>query len=58
MGVWEQVVNQTKRASRDHSALAEIYSSHIVQRCSTVNDDLQRMYKKVTLSILSYPNMI
>jgi SLIT-ROBO Rho GTPase activating protein len=47
MGVWDQLVSQTKRASRDHAALSEIYASHIVQRCNNINDDLQRMYKKV-----------
>jgi len=52
MGVWEQLVAETKRSSRDHSALAEICASHIVQRCTNINDDLQRMYKKVNKHLL------
>ena len=47
MQVWEQLVNQTKRASKDHAALADIYGTHISQRCNNITEDLQRMYKKV-----------
>ncbi len=47
MQLWEQLVSQTKKSSKDHAALAEIYTTHITQRCSNVNEDLQRMYKKV-----------
>ena len=46
MQVWEQLVSQTKKASRDHAALADIYTTHITSRCSNINDDLQRMYRK------------
>merc|ERR1711976_48971 len=46
MQVWEQLVNQTKKASKDHAALADIYTTHITSRCSNINEDLQRMYKK------------
>ena len=47
MQVWDHLVNQTKKASKDHAALAEIYSTHVSQRCTGINEDLQRMYKKV-----------
>jgi SLIT-ROBO Rho GTPase activating protein len=46
MQVWEQLVSQTKKSSRDHAALAEIYTTHINQRCSNINEDLQRVYRK------------
>ncbi len=49
MQVWEQLVNQTKRSSRDHAALAEIYSTHISQRCTNITEDIQRMHKKVCI---------
>ena len=48
MQVWEQLVNQTKKASKDHAALADIYGTHISQRCHNITEDLQRMYKKVS----------
>ena len=48
MQVWEQLVNQTKKASKDHAALADIYGTHISQRCNNITEDLQRMYKKVS----------
>ena len=40
-------MSQTKKKSKDHAALAEIYSTHITQRCTNINEDLQRMYRKV-----------
>ena len=46
--VWNQLVTQTKKKSKDHAALAEIYSTHITQRCTNINEDLHRMYRKVS----------
>ena len=45
--LWEQLVTHTKKSSRDHAALSDIYTCHIVQRCNQINEDLQRIYKKV-----------
>ena len=45
--LWEQLVSHTKKSSRDHAALSDIYTCHIVQRCNQINEDLQRIYKKV-----------
>ena len=45
--LWEQLVNHTKKSSRDHAALSDIYTCHIVQRCNQLNEDLQRIYRKV-----------
>jgi SLIT-ROBO Rho GTPase activating protein len=45
--LWEQMVNHIKKSSRDHAALSDIYTCHIVQRCNQINEDLQRIYKKV-----------
>ena len=44
--LWEQLVSHTKKSSRDHAALSDIYTCHIVQRCNQINEDLQRIYKK------------
>lgn len=43
---WQQLVNQTKSLSKDHAALSEIYSTHLVARLQTVIEDVQRIYKK------------
>lgn len=43
---WQQLVNQTKSLSKDHAALSEIYSTHLVSRLQTVVEDVQRIYKK------------
>lgn len=44
---WQQLVTQTRNLSRDHSALAEVYSTHLVARLSQVMEDVQRIYKRV-----------
>ncbi|EAT45405.1 AAEL003292-PA, partial [Aedes aegypti] len=49
---WQQLVNQTKSLSKDHAALSEIYSVHLVARLQSVWDDVQRIYRKV-----SYPKL-
>ena len=45
--VWKQLVAETKKAGRDHAAIAEIYNNNITLRCSNIHDDITRMYKKV-----------
>ena len=52
--LWEQLVSHTKKSSRDHAALSDIYTCHIVQRCNQINEDLQRIYKKVFKWFYSY----
>ncbi|XP_063708232.1 SLIT-ROBO Rho GTPase-activating protein 1-like isoform X2 [Culicoides brevitarsis] len=43
---WQQLVNQTKSLSKDHAALSEIYSTHLVARLQTVCEDVQRIYRR------------
>ncbi|XP_030756158.1 SLIT-ROBO Rho GTPase-activating protein 1-like isoform X3 [Sitophilus oryzae] len=43
---WQQLVSQTKNLSRDHVALSEVYSTHLVSRLSQVMEDVQRIYKR------------
>ncbi|XP_033218057.1 SLIT-ROBO Rho GTPase-activating protein 1-like isoform X2 [Belonocnema kinseyi] len=43
---WQQLVNETKSLSRDHAALSEVYSSHLVGRLNQVMEDIQRIYKR------------
>lgn len=44
---WQQLVTQTRNLSRDHGALSEVYSTHLVNRLSQVMEDVQRIYKRV-----------
>jgi len=45
-GIWRQLVVETKKAGRDHAAIAEIYNNNITTRCSDIHEDITRMYKK------------
>ena len=50
--LWEELLAQTRRTSRDHSALSEVYGGHITQRCNQVNEDLQRVFRRVSCGVL------
>nr|CAD7588998.1 unnamed protein product [Timema genevievae] len=43
---WQQLVTQTKNLSRDHAALSEVYSTHLVGRLAQVMEDVQRIYRR------------
>ncbi|XP_023705851.2 SLIT-ROBO Rho GTPase-activating protein 1 isoform X2 [Cryptotermes secundus] len=43
---WQQLVTQTKNLSKDHAALSEVYSTHIVSRLAEVMEDVQRIYRR------------
>ncbi|XP_046661965.1 SLIT-ROBO Rho GTPase-activating protein 1-like isoform X3 [Homalodisca vitripennis] len=43
---WQQLVTQTKNLSKDHAALSEVYSTHLVSRLSQVIEDVQRIYRR------------
>lgn len=47
---WQQLVLQTKNLSKDHGALGELYSTHLVSRLSQVAEDVQRIYKRVSVT--------
>jgi len=44
--IWKQLLNETRKAGRDHGALAEIYNTAITSRCTQLNEDINRIYKK------------
>ncbi|XP_040563935.1 SLIT-ROBO Rho GTPase-activating protein 1 isoform X2 [Lepeophtheirus salmonis] len=44
--LWEVLIQQTKRNSKDHASLSEIYANHVATRCQEINEDLQRIYRK------------
>ncbi|XP_076289295.1 SLIT-ROBO Rho GTPase-activating protein 1 isoform X2 [Lasioglossum baleicum] len=43
---WQQLIKETKSLSRDHAALSEVYSTHLVGRLNQVMEDVQRIYKR------------
>ncbi|XP_046426363.1 SLIT-ROBO Rho GTPase-activating protein 1-like isoform X1 [Neodiprion virginianus] len=43
---WQQLVNETKSLSRDHAALSEVYSTHLVGRLNQVMEDVQRINRR------------
>lgn len=43
---WQQLVAQTRNLSRDHVALSEVYSTHLVSRLGQVMEDVQRIYRR------------
>uniref|UniRef100_A0A0A9YLU2 SLIT-ROBO Rho GTPase-activating protein 1 n=1 Tax=Lygus hesperus TaxID=30085 RepID=A0A0A9YLU2_LYGHE len=43
---WQHLVEQTRTLSKDHAALSEIYSVHLVSKLSQVIEDIQRIYKR------------
>ncbi|XP_039277865.1 SLIT-ROBO Rho GTPase-activating protein 1 isoform X2 [Nilaparvata lugens] len=43
---WQQLVTQTRNLSKDHAALSEVYSTHLVSRLAQVIEDVQRIYRR------------
>ncbi|XP_023661294.1 SLIT-ROBO Rho GTPase-activating protein 3-like [Paramormyrops kingsleyae] len=43
---WFLVLNQTRRESRDHATLSDIYSNNVTVRLSQVSEDVIRLFKK------------
>lgn len=55
---YQQLVTQTKTLSKDHAALSEVYSTHLVSRLQQVVEDVQRIYKRVSkLCVLELPQI-
>ena len=44
---WQHLISETKKQSKEHAILADIYNTHVTTRLSYVGDDLQRIYKQV-----------
>nr|XP_011416165.2 SLIT-ROBO Rho GTPase-activating protein 1 isoform X6 [Crassostrea gigas] len=42
---WQQVLDITKKESRDHQTLSEIYGNQMVQRFNSIMDNSQRIHK-------------
>jgi hypothetical protein len=47
---WQQVLDITKKESRDHQTLSEIYGNQMVQRFNSIIDNSQRIHRSVSHS--------
>ncbi|XP_049589113.1 SLIT-ROBO Rho GTPase-activating protein 3 isoform X2 [Syngnathus scovelli] len=43
---WYLVLNQTRRESRDHATLSDIYINNVIQRLAQISEDVIRLFKK------------
>uniref|UniRef100_A0A8D3C4J7 SLIT-ROBO Rho GTPase activating protein 3 n=1 Tax=Scophthalmus maximus TaxID=52904 RepID=A0A8D3C4J7_SCOMX len=43
---WYLVLNQTRRESRDHATLSEIYTNNVIVRLAQICEDVIRLFKK------------
>uniref|UniRef100_A0A8C6YHX9 Rho GTPase activating protein 4 n=1 Tax=Naja naja TaxID=35670 RepID=A0A8C6YHX9_NAJNA len=48
LNCWYTILNQTRQASRDHGALSEIYTGHLVLRLVHISEDVGRLARKVS----------
>lgn len=45
---WYLVLNQTRRESRDHATLNDIYTNNVIVRLAQISEDVIRLFKKVS----------
>lgn len=45
---WYLVLNQTRRESRDHATLSDIYTNNVIVRLAQIGEDVIRLFKKVS----------
>ncbi|KAG7494586.1 hypothetical protein JOB18_033833 [Solea senegalensis] len=43
---WYLVLNQTRRDSRDHATLSDIYTNNVILRLAQISEDVIRLFKK------------
>lgn len=44
---WYLVLHQTRRESRDHATLNDIFMNNVIVRLSQISEDVIRLFKKV-----------
>lgn len=49
MNCWYLVLTQTRRESRDHATLNDIFTNNVIVRLSQISEDVIRLFKKVTV---------
>lgn len=45
---WYLVLHQTRRESRDHATLNDIFMNNVIVRLSQISEDVIRLFKKVS----------
>ncbi|XP_033482568.1 SLIT-ROBO Rho GTPase-activating protein 3 isoform X2 [Epinephelus fuscoguttatus] len=43
---WYLMLNQTRRESRDHATLSDIYTNNVIVRLAQISEDIIRLFKK------------
>ncbi|XP_053552035.1 rho GTPase-activating protein 4 [Bombina bombina] len=43
---WYSILNQTRQESRDHAALSDVYTGHLIPRLTHIGEDISRLAKK------------
>ncbi|XP_063792370.1 rho GTPase-activating protein 4 isoform X2 [Pseudophryne corroboree] len=43
---WYMILNHTRQESKDHAALNDVYTSHLIPRFTHIGDDITRLTKK------------
>ncbi|CAL1285227.1 unnamed protein product [Larinioides sclopetarius] len=43
---WQHLINTTRRQSRDHAAISDIYANHLITRMTCIIEDVQRIYRR------------
>ncbi|GAA6092119.1 SLIT-ROBO Rho GTPase-activating protein 3 isoform X1 [Tachysurus ichikawai] len=49
---WYLVLNQTRRESRDHATLNDIYTNNVIVRLAQISEDVIRLFKKVEYTLM------
>ena len=49
---WQRLLASTKRQSKDHQILSDMYTNQMSNRFTELMDDTQRIYRKVSLNKL------
>jgi len=52
--MWQTMLGITTRQSRNHNILAETFNSILTSKFTQLLEDMQRVYKKVSLFIVWY----
>lgn len=46
------MLNQTRRESRDHATLSDLYTNNVILRLAQICEDVLRLFKKVSEAII------
>lgn len=49
--IWQTLLGTSRKLGRDHAVLADLYSTQMSNRIVEMTEDLQRIYKKVSITV-------